>query len=137
MDSKGIFNIEMFIVMIILLILFSMLLSFSIEEFSALDETQNRKESRIIVSDISEIINDVYMKGDSFSRKYYLPEKINTQTYVIQINDTGVFVNSHYQITYSQILPKNILKSKKYVLIPGYVYEFKNNNNSIEIIKYD
>lgn len=135
MDSKGIFNIEMFIVMIILLILFSMLLSFSIEEFSALDETQNRKESRIIVSDISEIINDVYMKGDSFSRKYYLPEKINTQTYVIQINDTGVFVNSHYQITYSQILPKNILKSKKYVLIPGYVYEFKNNNNSIEIIK--
>ena len=123
--------------MIILLILFSMLLSFSIEEFSALDETQNRKESRIIVSDISEIINDVYMKGDSFSRKYYLPEKINTQTYVIQINDTGVFVNSHYQITYSQILPKNILKSKKYVLIPGYVYEFKNNNNSIEIIKYD
>ena len=89
------------------------------------------------MSDISEIINDVYMKGDSFSRKYYLPEKINTQTYVIQINDTGVFVNSHYQITYSQILPKNILKSKKYVLIPGYVYEFKNNNNSIEIIKYD
>lgn len=135
MDSKGIFNIEMFISLMILLIIFTMIMSFSIEEFSSIDETQNRKESRIIVSDISEIMMDVYIKGEGFSRGYELPSKINKETYVLIINDSGVYVNSHYQMTYSQTFSKNLLKSKKYVLKPGYVYEFININNSIEIIE--
>lgn len=135
MDSKGVFNIELFISLILLLIIFSMIMSFSIEEFSSIEETQNRKESRIIVTELTDLMMDVYIKGDGFSRKYELPSKINKETYVLQINDSGVFINSHYQITYSQLFSKNILKSKKYVLKPGYVYEFVNINNSIEIIQ--
>ena len=135
MDSKGIFNIELFISLMVLLLIFSMMISFSVEEFSSIEETQNRKESRIIVSDISEIMMDVYIKGDGFSRCYELPCKINQETYILQINDSGVYVNSHYQMTYSQTFSKNILKSKKYVLQPGYVYEFININNSIEIVQ--
>ncbi|MBE6485601.1 MAG: hypothetical protein E7Z85_02010 [Methanosphaera stadtmanae] len=135
MDSKGIFNIELFISLMILLIIFAMIISFSIEEFSSFEETQNRKESRVLVSDITEIIMDVYIKGDGFSRRYELPSKINEETYILQINESGVYINSHYQITYSQTFSKNILKSKKYILKPGYVYEFRNINNSIEIIQ--
>ena len=135
MDSKGVFNIELFISLILLLIIFSMIMSFSIEEFSSIEETQNRKESRIIVTELTDLMMDVYIKGDGFSRKYELPSKINKETYVPQINDSGVFINSHYQITYSQLFSKHILKSKKYVLKPGYVYEFVNINDSIEIIQ--
>ena len=135
MDSKGIFNSELFISLMVLLIIFAMIISFSLEEFSSIEETQNRKESRLLVSDISEIMTDVYIKGDGFSRRYELPSKINNESYILQINDSGVYVNSHYQITYSQTFPENILKSKKYVLQPGYVYEFTNINNSIEIIQ--
>lgn len=135
MDSKGIFSIELFISLAVLLIIFSAIISISTEGFLSIEETQNRKEARIIVSDVSEIIMDVYVKGNGFSRKYELPDKINNETYILQINGSGVYVNSHYQITYSRILPHTIPKSKKYTLKPGYVYEFLNNNNSIEVIQ--
>jgi len=95
MDSKGIFNIELFISLMILLIIFAMIISFSIEEFSSFEETQNRKESRVLVSDITEIIMDVYIKGDGFSRRYELPSKINEETYILQINESGVYINSN------------------------------------------
>ena len=66
MDSKGVFNIELFISLILLLIIFSMIMSFSIEEFSSIEETQNRKESRIIVTELTDLMMDVYIKGDGF-----------------------------------------------------------------------
>lgn len=137
MDSKGIFNIELLISLIIMLIIFLMLINITTQEYSSIEETQNRKEARIITSDISEIINDVYIKGDNYSRKYKLPEKINQETYILQINNSGVYLNSHYQITFSKFYPKIKLRPEKIVLQAGNVYGFNNNNNTIEIFHYN
>lgn len=133
MDSKGIFNIELLIVLIILLIIFSMFISLSLEEFSSVDETENRKEARIIVRDVSQLINEVYINGDGYSRTYLLPSKINSETYILQINNSGVYVNSHYQLTFANILPNDIFQYKKIYLEPGNVYEFININNTVQI----
>ena len=133
MDSKGIFNIELYISLMILLIIITMVLSIGIQEFSSIEETQNRKEARIITTDITRIINNVYIKGDNYSYKYKLPEKINNETYILQINDTGVYINSHYQMTYSKPIHNIIFRPEKMTLKGGDVYEFVNNNNTIEI----
>lgn len=135
MDSKGIFNIELFISLMVLIIIFSMIISFSIQEYTSMEETQNRRQARITVMDIYEVIMDVYTKGNGFSRKYKLPTKINSQTYILQINGSGVYLNSHNQVIYSEIPPQIINESKKYNLKPGYVYEFFNNNDTIIITK--
>lgn len=137
MNSKGIFNIELLISLIIMLIIFLMLINITTQEYSSIEETQNRKEARIITSDISEIINDVYIKGDNYSRKYKLPEKINHETYILQINNSGVYLNSHYQITYSKFYPKITLRPEKIILQAGNIYEFNNNNDTIEIFHYN
>lgn len=134
MDSKGIFNIEVMVSLMILLIIFAIILSVAMEEFTSIDETQNRKESRIITEDISAIITEVYTRGEGYSKSYKLPSKINKETYVLKINDSGVYVNSHYQLTYSKIMP-NALQQKQYYLESGNVYEFINNNNSVIIIQ--
>jgi hypothetical protein len=112
-----------------------MIISLSIEEFSSLEETQNRKESRIITSDIAKIVNEVYVGDEGYYRNYYLPSKINRESYVLQINGSGVFVNSHMQLTFSKINLKSVLRYEKYNLEPGYVYQFINNNKTIDIIK--
>lgn len=135
MNSKGTFNIEMFISLMVLIMIFSTIVSFSVEEFSSVEETQNRRMARTIVSDISRIIVDVYVKGDGFSRRYDMPPKINNETYVLQINSSGVYINSHYQIASSKI-PSGVLpKSKRYTLKAGHVYEFLNKNNTIEVME--
>lgn len=134
MNSKGIFNIELLISLLSLLIIFMFILSVNVVEFTSIEETQNRKESRIITTDISDIIIKVYQSGNGYSMKYKLPSKINKETYILKINNSGVYVNSHYQITYSKILP-NIITEKQYYLEPGNVYEFINNNNAVEIIE--
>lgn len=133
MDSKGFFNIELLISLLLFLIISSMLIALTTQEYKSIEETQNRKEARLITSDISEIINDVYIKGDSYSRRYILPEKINQETYILQINNSGVYLNSHYQISYSKFFSKIKIKPEKVFLQPGNIYEFKNNNNTIEI----
>ncbi|RAP52586.1 MAG: hypothetical protein BZ138_02805 [Methanosphaera sp. rholeuAM270] len=135
MNSKGIINIEILISLMLFIMICLLLSSLAMQEYTSIDETQNRKESRIIVSDISDIINRVYQNGDGYSITYKLPPKINKETYVLKINDTGVYINSHYQLSYSKIFVSNILKQKQYYLAPGNVYEFINNNNSIEIIQ--
>ena len=135
MDSKGIFNIEILISLMFLIIIFSLLLSLSITEFTAIDETQNRKESRIITNDISEIINKVYQNENGYSIQYKLPSKINKETYILKINNTGVYINSHYQLTYSNLLPNHILKQNNYYLDAGNVYTFTKNNNGVDITK--
>ena len=60
MDSKGIFNIELFISLMVLIIIFSMIISYSIQEYTSMEETQNRRQARITVMDIYEVIMDVY-----------------------------------------------------------------------------
>lgn len=132
MDSKGIFNIEILVMLMFFIIFFSLFMSLTIEEFTSIDETQNRKESRILTSDISHILNQVYKMGDGYSVTYVLPSKINKESYVLKINDSGVYVNSHYQLTFSKIFP-NIINSQEYYLEPGNMYEFTNKNNSISI----
>lgn len=76
MDSKGVFNIELFISLILLLIIFSMIMSFSIEEFSSIEETQNRKESRIIVTELTDLMMDVYIKGMVFLENMNYRQKL-------------------------------------------------------------
>lgn len=135
MNSKGIFNIEMLISLMLLLIIMAMLISIAVEEFSSIEETQNRKEARIITMDIVKIINKVYINGENYSEKYKLPEKINNETYIIQINKSGVYLNSHYQMTHGRPVHNVMYNPEKITLERGNVYEFINNNNSITIIQ--
>ena len=133
MNSKGILNIEMFISLMILITIFTMMISISTQEFTSIEETQNRKEARIITKDISRIISDVYTGQDGFSRKYKLPETINQEGYIVQINKTGVYISSHYQITHTNLNTQIKHNPEKINLQPGNVYEFTNNNQTIEI----
>lgn len=137
MDSRGIFDIDLFISLMLLIMIFSAMLSFSTQEHSAMEENQNRRIARVVVMDVSTIIMDVYAGGDGFSRKYELPNKINKQTYVLWINSSGVYLNSHNQVTYAQLPSGIISQSKKYTLKPGHVYEFSNINESIYITQHN
>ena len=133
MNSKGIFNIELYVSLMMLLIIITMILSIGMQEFSSLEETQTRKEARTVTTDITRIINTVYLNGDNCSYTYRLPEKINNETYILQINATGVYLNSHYQMTYSKPIYNIEYQREKIILKGGDVYEFINNNNTIEI----
>lgn len=132
MEVKGIINIEIIITMMILLTLFLMLISFSSESFTILEETQNRHESRLLAEDIENIISQTYLTGDGYSKNYTLPEKIYQETYVVKINQTGVYINSHYQLATEKHHIKNIYDKETY-LTPSKTYEFKNNNNTVII----
>ena len=137
MNKKGTINLEFLILIMCLLILFSMLISISENEFNAIQETQNRKEAKMITNDISHIINNVNLHSEGFSQTYQLPETINKETYVVQINSTGVYVNSHYQLTYNKFIPTNVYykntNNKNMYLKPGHEYKFINKDNRIEI----
>ncbi|WP_143741300.1 hypothetical protein [Methanosphaera sp. WGK6] len=112
-----------------------MVISISIEELTIIEETQNRKDARIVSNDLSGILNEVNIQNEGYSRSYTLPSKINQETYIVKINHSGVYINSHYQITYSKIIPSNKLASKNFILIPGNTYKIINNNESIDIIQ--
>ena len=135
MDSKGIFNVDLFISLTALLIIFSMILSVSTVEYSSIEETQNRRQARILVMDISDIMDEVYINGNGFSKKIELPEKINNETYILQINETGIYLNSHNQITHATTLNNIFPHAKNQFLKPGHVYEFSNINNTLIIIQ--
>lgn len=137
MNKKGTINLEFLILILCLLTLFSMLISISDNEFNAIQETQNRKEAKMITTDISHIINNVNVHSEGFSQTYTLPETINKETYVVQINSTGVYVNSHYQLTYNKFIPTNVYykdtSNKNMFLKPGNEYIFINKGDRIEI----
>lgn len=133
MESKGIINLEFLAVFFILLLTCSMVVSISIQEFKSIDQTQNRKEARMISQDISKIINTVYIQQDGSEITYTLPSKINQESYIVQINKTGVYVNSHYQLTNEVIIPKMNLNKNNYILTPGNTYVFKHYNDTIII----
>ncbi|MDD6285720.1 hypothetical protein OTK55_03255 [Methanosphaera sp. Vir-13MRS] len=133
MEEKGTIILEYIIVFFILIVLCSLLISITFTEFQMADETQNRKEARIISNQISEIINNVNINQNGYSTTYTLPDKINKESYIVKINKTGVYINSHYQLTRSNIIPKNALKNTNYILTPGNTYEFKNINQTIVI----
>ena len=137
MNKKGTINLEFMILILCLLTLFLILISISYNEFNAIQETQNRKEARMITSTISHIINNVNVHSEGFSQSYKLPDMINKETYVVQINSTGVYVNSHYQLTYNKFIPTNVYykdtNNKNMYLKPGNEYQFINKGNRIEI----
>ncbi len=133
MDSHGAISIEYIIVFLTLLLVLTAIISITIQEASNIEETQNRNEARMVSSHISWIINSVLNSPDGYSDTYTLPAMINKETYIVQINSTGVYVNSHYQLTNNDILAKNNLKSRNYILTPSNTYEFSNNNGTIEI----
>ncbi|WP_455646003.1 hypothetical protein [Methanosphaera sp.] len=112
-----------------------MIVSLVMDELNTIEETQNRKEARIIANDLSEIINEVNIQNEGYSCSYVLPDKINQETYIVKINQSGVYVNSHYQLTYSKIIPSNKLNNQNFILIPGNTYEFSNKNENIDIIQ--
>lgn len=135
MESKGTLTLEFLITIFVCIIICSMIVSVTIEEFKSIEETQNRKEARLVSDDISQTINKVNINGDGYSVKYRLPSKINNETYIVKINESGVYINSHYQLTYTNIIPGNNLRSKTFILLPDNTYEFKNNNKTIDIIQ--
>ena len=132
METKGTLNIEIIITLMILLTIFSMIISITSHTITINDATQNRKESRIIAEEVANIINKCYTTGDGYSKNYTLPETIHQETYIVKINQTGVHINSHYQIATKYQNYNTILQGQTY-LTPGKTYEFKNNNDTITI----
>lgn len=133
METKGTVNFEFLTVFLILLLVCSGIFSLSLQELSTINQTQNRKEARMVSGDISLIINRVFIRGDGYTEEYILPSRINQESYIVLINQSGVYVNSHYQLTRNDFIPENNLKSKNYILQPGNTYVFKNNNGEILI----
>ena len=119
MEEKGTIILEYIIVFFILIVLCSLLISITFTEFQS--------------NQISEIINNVNINQNGYSTTYTLPDKINKESYIVKINKTGVYINSHYQLTRSNIIPKNALKNTNYILTSGNTYAFKNINQTIVI----
>jgi len=137
MNTKGTINLEYLITIMVLIMISLTIVALSQQEFESLDQTQNRKDARLVSLELTRTINNVYAQGNAFSQKYTLPDKINNETYIVKINTTGVYINSHYQITYnnymaSQVVDQNT-NSQTIYLTPGNTYQFTNINNKIEV----
>lgn len=130
--QKGFINIELIITTIIILIFISTTIQLNLQQYEKIDETQNRKQARLVVCDISEIINNLNYEPEGYQTTYKMPHKINDETYVLIVNQTDVSVNSHYQIATSK-LQKTKLKNIKYILTPDNTYQFIIKNNTIHI----
>ncbi|MBO7719653.1 MAG: hypothetical protein J6S29_05850 [Methanosphaera sp.] len=119
----------------IFIIIISSVISNVGTEFDSIGQTHTRREAKEVTMQVSHIINEVYFMQNSYTQNYRLPEYINNESYILQINSSGVYVNSHYQITKDEYIPKNITfngkKSKNIFLTPGDTYAFTNNNGVI------
>jgi adenine-specific DNA methylase len=75
--------------------------------------------------------------GNGYNEKFHLPQHINNESYVLEINSSGVYVNSHYQLTKDDIIARDIYynnkKSKNIFLTPDNTYTFTNKNGQIHI----
>ena len=136
METKGTLNIEILITLMTLMLIFSMIISITSQTITINDATQNRKESRIIADEIANIIIKCYKTGDGYSKNYTLPETIHQETYIVKINQSGVHINSHYQIATKYQNFNTMIQGQIY-LSPGKTYEFKNNNDTITITPTD
>ncbi|MBQ6444679.1 MAG: hypothetical protein IJJ11_08410 [Methanosphaera sp.] len=135
MNNEANISLELLLTFMLFVIIFSTVISIASTEFDSISETHTRQEAKEQTMRVSNIINEVYFMGNSYSQNYRLPEHINNESYIIQINSSGVYVNSHYQITKDEYIPKNITfngkKSKNIILTPGDTYTFTNNNGVI------
>lgn len=139
MNNKGTISLELIITFMAFIIITSMIITYTYDEFELIDQTQNRKEARLITVHISQLIDNVYINGDGYSQVYKLPEKINDESYILFINESGVYLNSHYQITMDTYTNHAISfdNGKKIILTPGNTYQFINQDNKIIIYQYN
>ncbi|MDO5825574.1 MAG: hypothetical protein Q4Q22_04265 [Methanosphaera sp.] len=135
MNNKGNVSLELLLTFMIFIMIVSSVVSIAYSQLDSIDETHTRRQAKEQTLHVSHIMNEVYFMGNSYSRKYQLPENINDESYVMEINSTGVYVNSHYQLTKDEYIPKNIShngkKSKNIFLTPGNTYTFTNKNGEI------
>lgn len=132
MNQKGTITLEYILTTLILLIIVILIASLTLQQYINVEETQNRKEARLLVNDIAGIINNLNTKTDGYTTTYTMPELINNETYILKINSTDVQINSHYQLASSKI-QKAKLNLKYYILKPRYEYVFSIKNKTIFI----
>ena len=137
MNNKANVTLELLLTFMIFVIILSSVISFVTNEFDMLDETHTRRQAKETTMELSDTINTVYLMGDSYFQEYHLPSHINDESYVLVINSSGVYINSHYQITKDDIIPKDIYynnkKSKNIFLTPDNTYSITNKNGEIHI----
>jgi hypothetical protein len=137
MNTKGNVSLELLLTFMIFIIIISSVISLVNNEFDTLDETNTRRQAKEQTMKVSHIINNVYLMGNGYNEKYHLPQHINNESYVLEINSSGVYVNSHYQLTKDDIIARDIYynnkKSKNIFLTPDNTYTFTNKNGQIHI----
>jgi hypothetical protein len=137
MNTKGNVSLELLLTFMIFIIIISSVISLVNNEFDTLDETHTRRQAKEQTMKVSHIINNVYLMGNGYNEKYHLPQHINNESYVLEINSSGVYVNSHYQLTKDDIIARDIYynnkKSKNIFLTPDNTYTFTNKNGQIHI----
>jgi hypothetical protein len=137
MNTKGNVSLELLLTFMIFIIIISSVISLVNNEFDTLDETHTRRQAKEQTMKVSHIINNVYLMGNGYNEKYHLPQHINNESYVLEINSSGVYVNSHYQLTKDDIIARDIYynnkKSKNISLTPDNTYTFTNKNGQIHI----
>lgn len=137
MNNKGNISLELLLTFMIFIIITSSLLSMAMSEFDSLEETHTRRQAKELTSQVSHTINTVYLMGDSYSQECHLPKQINNDSYILEINSSCVYINSHYQITKDDIIPKNVYidgkKRKNIILTPDHTYTFTNKNAELYI----
>ncbi|WP_308573782.1 hypothetical protein [uncultured Methanosphaera sp.] len=132
-NQKGFINIELIITLILILIFLTTIINLNYQQYEIIDETQNRKQARLLVDDITQIISTQNTRPEGYITTYTMPDKINNETYILIINETHISINSHYQIASSKLQKTNI-KPKKHILTPGNTYQFKTKNKTIYIL---
>ena len=63
MNERGQITIEFMVVFILLLGIFLTVLSITNEELDSINQTQKRKQARMVSDDIASVINQVYIQG--------------------------------------------------------------------------
>lgn len=139
MNNKGTISLEIIVTFMIFIIISTMMITFSLNEFNQIDQTQNRKEARLITTHLSQLIDNTYINGQGYSQTYTLPEKINDESYILFINESGIYLNSHNQITRDTYMKNTISfnNGKKIILTPGNTYQFTNNNDKVDIYQHN
>lgn len=137
MDNKGNLSLEILLTFMLFVIIISSVFSMVTKEFDTLEETHTRRQAKVLTMQVSNTINTVSLMGGDYSQQYHTPKQINNESYILEINSSGVYINSHYQMTKDDILAKDIFfnnkRSKNIILIPDHTYTFTNKNGDVYI----
>ena len=144
-DFKGFYSLDLLFSIFFILIISTMCFSFLTTNINQTNGEIERIEGRIILSEISNLINSLSSNGDNYSVWYKMPDTVAGHSYRVVVCKNYIYFECDSSKGQSLIIPVNLVNTygnsiSKYYLYSGSNYHFKkylNNNNetSLKIIK--